>query len=102
MRITPRSHVIGSPRSEFQTQTLPHRPNDGNNMPKDVGEVETQVQCLSHGGWLPPGRKVGWGGELRWLAQRTGAQRQNGPSHGPSNTPLVIAANNRILACKCS
>jgi hypothetical protein len=60
MRITPRPHVIGSPGSEFET--LPHCSNYGHNIPKD-GEVETRVQRLSQGGWGPPGRKVGWGGD---------------------------------------
>jgi hypothetical protein len=47
MQITGRPHIIGNPGSEFET--LCHRSNEGHNMPKDVGEVETQVLQLSQG-----------------------------------------------------
>jgi hypothetical protein len=75
------------PNSLSELEALRHKSDAGNNMPKDVGEVETPAQALWQGGWLPPGRKVGWGGELRWHTRRTSAQRENRPSHRPPNRP---------------
>jgi hypothetical protein len=85
MRITPRPHVIQTPGGEFET--LRHRSIEGNNMPKDVGEVETQVQRLGQGRHPRAERWDGAGSFVGSPNERTSAQRENGPSHGPSNSP---------------